>query len=323
MDRKALAVIALSMAANAHAADPARVDIEVGGEPFAVFVDGDAASVVAVPAAARLGLLPMAVGPDCAFVNRTLSPFGRIISACAAGSSSPTCRVMSDLIDRVRFDTGTAGASRLLQSWHVVTRVSDPLDPDETLATARAASGVSSVQLVVEPTPTGTPGAATVSVNAGGASWASVLSGWVDLSAPGATFDASTGSWNTQDNILACGILAGEATLGWAQGVELSPHGSPLSAADLVELYHLLAANEPVSGGTGVQQAVQLGAQIGVALTSMGLPSSAVAAATRFAFAHLYASPAELLPFDDGALRALASAGISRPMVEWSAAFEP
>jgi hypothetical protein len=315
----ALGTLVVLVAAQANA-EPTVTPFVVDSDTYVAVEDSGSAAVLADPARAELALPAGAAGPDCTNVNRTLGAFARTAAVCKAGSTSPTCNILKDLIDRVRVDQGPVGQRRLAQAWRVVPKTAVISNGTAVREAAELATGAERIQLVTTPQPTGVGHDARASIKEGGTSWASMVSGWIDLSTPGFTFDEATGNWITRDNLLACGIVAGEVEMQWEQPIELSPQGSPLSAADLVRVYAKLQTAEPLAAGTALQQTFSLGAEVGVALQSIGVVPTAAQAAGRFVFAHLYSPTLTLLPLTEAELRALAALNVVRPEISWIAA---
>jgi hypothetical protein len=286
------------LSTTALAADDPQTTVVVQGKPFVVFVKQGVALTVPAVAQTELARDPFFLPPDCETMNIVLAPSRNRIEQCKQPSqaNTPACVQLRNTINNmVRFAPGDT-TTNLLQEWAIESTppVGGPTAAQIRTAVAQAV-GMSQeavyYQHALRPRTPSQPAQISIAIAASGTSWASKLSGFVDVAigqngAPAVTWDSGAGQFVTRDHVLACGIAAGDVKLSWQQPtvtyVEATLPG-PFSASQIWDVYQTLDAGAAPADEDPIRRATQVGARIGVALEKHDLASQAqLSARTQF-----------------------------------------
>jgi hypothetical protein len=247
--------------------------------------DAATATLTVVEADARLVVLPAPVeltlrrrqtapAPDCAGVQAQLAPFANQLARCfePAQRSTSACRTLRRLVDQVGQSKGPTVQPSLLQFWPVSE--SAPIafdDPEATRAAIAAEHDVlaSDVLLAESVDLTGPATAPRVQLAGGGTSWASRLSPWIGADQYDVSYVPEAKAFRTSNQLLACGMLAGDITVefGAEASASFTTSSTLLAPSDLWELYQLLSVSPELVG----PDAVLRGAAFGRALAALDL----------------------------------------------------
>jgi len=271
-----------ALASGAAAQEAPLAQVEVAGLRYAAYRAEAEVVAAPLPLSARLWRDASQPPPACAALDVSLAPFAATIDACKAEPGGNACEPLNELVAALREDPGTIGASSLSQSWLVTPTA---LSADATVAEQLASELGTRPSDVLLPSSAALTGAAEVGtavVDPAGTSWASRLIGLGAAERMSLTPDATGQSWLSQDQVLACGILAGDVTLAWVQETRLELRAAPIAGAlgaeQWPQVYAAVALASPGAASSPVQRALAIGRALGDALVAVGVEDAALPA---------------------------------------------
>ena len=277
-------------------------ELTVEGQRYGVYSVPDGVVAAPLPLHAELRRNPTVAAPACAQLDSALSNYQDSIEFCKTHPES-SCSTLNDLLATLRVDRGEIGRNSLRQGWaiapvalsvgnNVRSRVAElmRLEPD-------------AVQLASAVEPVGSPESGQVLINPAGSSWASRLLGLPGASDATLTFDEATRQWLTEDQILACGMLAGDVRVTWVHSTRVIADG-PAAAPSFFDAEQwaqlrsaMVAAAAP--GASSVQERVlRIGLALAETLVTFKVDDAELEAAARNALEGLFADR-ELLKLRD------------------------
>jgi hypothetical protein len=288
-----------SFASAAHAAS-ALQSVEVGGRTFGAHrtASGDVV-VLELPAAATLVRQPLRA-PDCALLDRMLTANAARIERCRAGvDDASSCDRLKRVVQGYRDADDIP--SNLEQRFDVV---SDDvvIGDDERAQIARALNlDVGHVLPATAAAGNGALQDVHLSVREGGTSWASKLKPFIDVATAPVTVRG--GTVHTRDNVVACGILAGDVEVSFARPLDLTAEviaEEALTPDELLDVHAMLKSAPPLTPprpeDAAVWKAAVIGFRVGEALTARGFTQAEAQAALRLVIERLFDRGLELKP---------------------------
>jgi hypothetical protein len=330
--RLALSMLLLGMVetARALAADTPAVTFEVAGATYAAYTQGDAVFVVQTPIEAQLTRESSQPPPACDALGTRLGSIASEIADCQLAPNGGSCDAIRMLIAQVRSDPDTLGVSALEQRWRPTPSAATPptaAQRAEVVQTAADRTGVdrARIQLIAAPESVGSPTHVSTLIKPSGESWASKLLGFVDFDQPGVAYSASDGAFVTNDNVLACGLLANDVRVVWEQTASASAAAQLFEPQQLWTIYQTLRGKLSDAGSSKIDQASKVGAAVGGALKDAGLVDANLDSRIDFLLDNLFAGDALTFrsALSEPEVRTLATKGAFQHSVPWIGSVSP